>query len=60
MRKDRRRYEYHGGEIFAMAGGDPVHSLISGNIIFLLNTALAKRGCRVFNSDLKLPRRRAR
>ncbi len=46
------RYEYHGGEVFAMAGGTPKHGIIAGNIIGLLKSQLNK-GCRVGSSDLK-------
>ncbi|WKN45119.1 Uma2 family endonuclease [Tunicatimonas pelagia] len=46
------RYEYHNGEVFAMAGGSPRHGIIAGNIIRLLGNHLKKR-CRVGSSDLK-------
>ena len=47
------RYEYHDGEVFAMAGGSPEHSAIATNISDLLRGALPA-GCRRFNSDLKV------
>ena len=47
------RYEYHDGEVVAMAGGDPVHSLIANNTSYLLTGALLKKKCSVFNSDAK-------
>lgn len=46
------RYEYHGGEVYAMAGGSPKRAIIAGNIIRLLGNRL-KKGCRVGSSDLK-------
>ncbi|MEM6641370.1 MAG: Uma2 family endonuclease [Bacteroidota bacterium] len=48
------KYEYHQGEIFAMAGGEPEHSLIATNISTILNTKLQGKGCIVGNSDLKV------
>lgn len=47
------RYEYHQGEVFAMAGGDPKHSAIAGNMIYLLKSALLDKPCLVFTSDAK-------
>lgn len=52
------RYEYHNGEVFAMAGaapdgGEPKHSLIANNIGALLRNALLSKDCMVFNSDAK-------
>ena len=46
------RYEYHQGEVFAMAGGSPKHGIIAGNVIGLLQNQLTS-GCRVGSSDLK-------
>ncbi len=53
-----QRYEYHDGEVFAMAGaatdvGDPVHGAIAGNLIGLLHTALRPKDCTVLTSDVK-------
>ncbi len=45
------RYEYHNGEVFAMAGGDPKHGLIASNLVRLLGNALFSKDCTVFNSD---------
>lgn len=49
-----QRYEYHNGEVFAMAGGEPKHSAIGGNTITILNQLLRERNCNVFNSDQKV------
>ena len=51
------RYEYHGGELYAMAGaatdvGSPKHGIIAANVIGSLQNRL-KKGCRVGSSDLK-------
>lgn len=51
--EDDLRYEYHDGEVFAMAGGDPKHSAIAGSIIYLLSSALRGKGCTPFTSDTK-------
>jgi Uma2 family endonuclease len=46
--------EYFQGEIFAMSGGSPAHSLLAGQFITQLNNALADRDCYVFTSDTKV------
>jgi Uma2 family endonuclease len=48
------KYEYFEGEVFAMAGGTPRHSLIASNLIREFGNALLERGCAVFTSDLKV------
>ena len=45
--------EFFHGEMFAMAGGSPMHSLIAANLIRELGTKL-KRAPRPFTSDLRL------
>lgn len=47
------RSEYHEGEIFAIAGGTPRHSLIGGNLTATLHAALRGQ-CRVHTSDLRV------
>ena len=49
-----QRYEYHDGKVFAMAGGDPKHNVISVNTIIALGNQLADENCTVFNSDQKV------
>ena len=49
-----QRYEYHDGEVFAMAGGDPVHNVISVNAIIALGKRLGSGDCTIFNSDQKV------
>lgn len=46
--------EFFDGEMFAMAGGSPMHSLIAANLIRELGTKLKGRPCRPFTSDLRL------
>jgi Uma2 family endonuclease len=48
------KHEFFQGEIFAMAGGTPYHSLIAANLITALNRALQDRGCFVFTADLRV------
>ena len=49
-----QRYEYHAGEIFAMAGGTESHALISMNVGAALVSALRGKPCRVYGADMKL------
>jgi len=49
-----QRYEYHAGEVFAMAGGTESHALISMNIGAALVNALRGKPCRVYGADIKL------
>ena len=49
-----QRYEYHDGEVFAMAGGDPKHNAICHNIQVFLGNALREKPCNVFTSDQKI------
>lgn len=46
--------EYYDGEIFAMSGGTPDHSLVAVNLTSELSARLDDRPCRVFNSDMRL------
>jgi Uma2 family endonuclease len=46
--------EYYAGEIFAMAGGSPEHSLIAANVIAGLHPQLLGKPCRIYNSDLRV------
>jgi len=49
-----QRYEYHAGEVFAMAGGTESHALISMNVGAALVSALRGKPCRVYGADMKL------
>ncbi|MBI3683927.1 MAG: Uma2 family endonuclease [Acidobacteria bacterium] len=46
--------EYIHGEIVAMAGGTPRHSLIIGNMQYALSRRLEHSPCHVFNADLRV------
>lgn len=48
------KFEYEDGEVFAMAGGTVVHSLIGGNAVAELRRVLKNRSCNAYNSDLKI------
>jgi Uma2 family endonuclease len=49
-----QRYEYHAGEVFAMAGGSESHALIGANVLVGLSNALREKPCRVYGADMKL------
>lgn len=46
--------EYYNGEIFAMTGGSPQHSMICFNLIRRIGEAADKQNCIGFESNLKL------
>jgi len=48
------KHEFHGGEIFAMAGASVEHNLIAGNLLAALKPALRRSRCNVFGSDLRI------
>lgn len=48
------KYEYHDGEVYAMAGGTPTHSLIANNAGTALNINLRSKRCYAYNSDLRV------
>jgi Uma2 family endonuclease len=48
------KHEYWYGEVFAMAGGSPAHSLIINNIQIALTVRLAGTTCFGFNADLRV------
>ena len=57
LRRERAaeyRSEYYAGEIFAMAGGSPRHSLIKLNISAMLRDRLLKLPCTPYDSDLRI------
>jgi len=55
---ENQRYEYHAGEVYAMAGGSESHALISANVLIGLSNALRQKPCRVYGADMKLHVRR--
>jgi Uma2 family endonuclease len=48
------RYEYLGGEIYAMTGGSVNHGQIAANLIAVLVLHLRGSSCRVLTSDVKV------
>ena len=46
--------EFYDGEVFAMAGGSAMHSLIGTNATIEIGNKLRGRPCRPFNSDLRV------
>ena len=48
------RSEYFDGEMLAMAGGSPRHSLISASVIRELGNGLKRRPCAVYESNLRI------
>ena len=48
------KHEFLRGEVWAMAGGTPTHSLIGANAGAELKAALKGRPCAVFNADLRV------
>lgn len=48
------RSEYFDGEMFAMAGGSPRHSLICANVMRELGNGLKRRPCAVYDSNLRV------
>ena len=48
------RHQFYEGEIFAMAGGSPQHSLVIANVIGALGGRLVGKPCRVYDSNLRV------
>jgi hypothetical protein len=48
------KHEYHGGYVYALAGGSQAHSQIAGNVLTLLRTAVRGSGGRALNPDIKI------
>jgi len=48
------RYEYVGGQVFAMTGGTLPHNSIALNLASLLKNHLRGKGCKVFIADAKV------
>lgn len=49
-----QRHEYRDGQIIAMAGGTPEHSLLIANLIRELGNRLKGKPCRVYDSNLRI------
>ena len=52
--KAEYRSEYFAGEMFAMAGGSPMHSLIKMQASYLLVGQLRGRPCCAYDSDMRI------
>lgn len=48
------KHEYFRGDLFAMAGASRQHVRIAVNATIVLGNQLARRGCDVFNSDMRV------
>ena len=48
------KHEFLGGEIYAMAGGSPLHAALSAAMVGRLLEAARGGPCRVFSSDLRI------
>src|SRR5215470_16405199 len=53
-RKAERKSEYFQGEMFAMAGASPTHSVIVNNLVAALLHQLWAKPCLVYSSDVRL------
>jgi Uma2 family endonuclease len=49
-----QKYEFHDGQVYAMAGGTDEHNTIMVNISTELQNRLKGKGCRLKNSETKL------
>lgn len=48
------KHEFYRGEVFALAGASPEHSLITANVIGELRSRLKGSACRVYDSNLRI------
>src|SRR3970040_481974 len=48
------KHEFLDGNIYAMAGGSPLHAALSVSVAAALLSSLRGRPCRVFSSDLRV------
>src|SRR3954470_15470270 len=48
------KHEFLAGQIYAMAGGTPEHAALAAAASGLLFAQLRGRGCRVYDSDLRV------
>lgn len=53
-RASEEKHEYFNGEIFSMAGGTIIHSLITANTIRETGNVLKGKPCRVYDSNLRV------
>ncbi|MDR2212599.1 MAG: Uma2 family endonuclease, partial [Pseudomonadales bacterium] len=48
------RHEFVDGEVFAMAGAEDRHNVVSMNVVFALRQRLAGTPCRAYMADMKV------
>jgi Uma2 family endonuclease len=53
-RQQLEKHEFHGGEVFAMAGATFEHNQVVANVLGELRSALRQKPCRVSASDLRV------
>lgn len=53
-RRAEFRSEFHGGEMFAMAGASRRHNRIVTNLVSALDNQLRERPCNVYSNDLRV------
>ena len=53
-RQSEFKHEYFDGEIFAMSGGTPQHSLVKTNVLGELRSLLKGHPCTAYDSDLRV------
>lgn len=53
-RQSEIKHEYFRGELFAMSGASRQHVRIAVNVTILLGNQLKRRGCDIFNSDMRV------
>ena len=46
--------EYLNGQVFAMSGASPQHSIITGNLIAAMHRQISRKGCQVYTSDMRV------
>ncbi len=49
-----KKHEYYYGEVYAMAGANDAHVLITGNTHYVLKTHLRGSECRIYASDMRV------
>jgi Uma2 family endonuclease len=53
-RRAKRKHEYAGGYVYAMAGAKNVHNTVATGFLGLMHAKLRGRPCQPFNSDTKV------
>jgi Uma2 family endonuclease len=57
LERERRaayKSEYLNGQVFAMGGASPQHSIITGSLIATLHRQISRKGCQVYTSDMRV------